>query len=64
MEIEEQRNDLNKGTKINHTYINSGEYIRKFDLISDSKELSRLLYKIAKKCWSTAQAPYTRTCTG
>lgn len=49
METEEQRSGRNKETQINHTYINSGGYKRKFDLISDNKELSRLLYKIAKE---------------
>ncbi len=49
MEIEEQRNGRNKETAINHTYINSGEYKRKFDLISNNKELSRILYRVAKE---------------
>lgn len=49
MEIEEQRYGRNKETVINHTYINSGEYKRKFDLISNNKELSRILYGAAKE---------------
>lgn len=48
-EIEEQRNGRNKDTAINHTYINSNEYRRKFDLISKDKKLNRLLYYIAKE---------------
>ncbi|MCM1387259.1 MAG: hypothetical protein NC231_08035 [Bacillus sp. (in: Bacteria)] len=49
MEIEEQRNGRNKATIINHDYINSGKYKRKFDLISNNKELSRILYRLAKE---------------
>lgn len=45
---EEQRFGRNKETIVNHAYINSGEYKRKFDFISNSKELSRILYKAAK----------------
>ena len=48
-EKEEQRLGRNKNTKINHTYINGGEYRRKFDMISDSNELNRLIYQLAKK---------------
>lgn len=47
-EIEEQRYGRNKDTIVNHSYINSGEYRRKFDNISDSAPLNRLLYGIAK----------------
>ena len=49
IESEEQRYGRNKETLVNRTYINSGEYKRKFDTISNSTELSRILYKIAKK---------------
>ena len=49
IENEEQRNGRNKDTLINHHYINSGKYKRKFDQISDVPQLSRLLYQIAKK---------------
>ena len=38
IEFEEQRPGRNKETTINHTYIDSGEYKRKFDLVSDNKE--------------------------
>lgn len=49
MEIEFQRKGRNKKTTINHSYINGAEYRRKFDVISDNKELNRLIYQIAKK---------------
>lgn len=48
-EIEEQRYGRNKQTTINHTYISSGSYRRKFDQISTSRELNRLLYQLSKK---------------
>lgn len=48
-EIEEQRRGRNKDTTIVHSYINSGQYRRKFDGISDNLELNRLLFKLAKK---------------
>ena len=48
-EIEEQRLGRNKQTAINHTYICSGKYRKKFDAISDNMELSRLLYNITKE---------------
>ncbi len=47
--LEEQRYGRDKTTLVNHTYINGGEYKRKFDLISNNKKLSRLLYQLAKK---------------
>ena len=34
---------------INHTYVNGGEYRKKFDLISENKELNRLLFQLSKK---------------
>lgn len=46
---EEQRNGNNKETKINRNYIESNEYRRKFDLITQSKDINRLLYQKAKK---------------
>lgn len=46
---EEQRYGRNKSTAIDHSYIDSGEYRNKFDSITDSKYLNKLLYKIAKK---------------
>jgi hypothetical protein len=47
-ETEEQRAGRNKETTINHTYISSGEYRKKFDSITENVELSRLLYQISK----------------
>ena len=49
LEHEEQRYGRNKETIVNHSYIESGEYRRKFDEISDNADLNRLLYQIAKK---------------
>lgn len=48
-EIEEQRPGRDKQTTINHTYINGGEYRKKYDNISDSPQLNRLLYQLGKK---------------
>lgn len=49
-EIEEQRLGRNKETAINHTYINGGEYRRKFDEIADNGvELSRMLFQLSKE---------------
>ena len=48
-ELEFQRYGRNKGTVINHTYINSGEYRKKFDKISNNDELNRTVYQLAKK---------------
>ena len=45
---EEQRYGRNKDTTINHAYISSGEYRKKFDKISDNKKLNKLLYQLAK----------------
>ena len=45
---EEQRYGRNKDTVINHAYICSGEYRKKFDQISDNKKLNKLLYQLAK----------------
>ena len=47
-EKEKQRNGRNKATLVDHSYINSGNYKKKFDHISSDKKLSRLLYKLAK----------------
>lgn len=48
-EKEEQRYGRNKNTLVNKVYLNKGEYRKKFDSISDSAELNRLLYRLAKK---------------
>ncbi len=44
-----QRSGRNKSASINHSYINSGEYKRKFDRITDNPKLNRLLYQLTKK---------------
>lgn len=49
MNLENQRYGRNKNTTINHLYINSGEYRRKFDKVTENKELSRLIYSKAKE---------------
>lgn len=47
--FEEQRYGRNKNALVNHIYINSGGYRKKFDLITDSKKINGLLYTLAKK---------------
>lgn len=49
VEKEEQRTGRNKKTAIDRAYIEGGEYRKKFDLLTESKELNRLLYKTAKE---------------
>ena len=46
---EEQRYGRNKATTISHSFINSGEYRKRFDNISKDKEINKLLYDLAKK---------------
>lgn len=46
---EMQRLGRNKQTLINRTFIESGEYRKKFDRISDSSELNKCIYRLAKK---------------
>lgn len=48
-EVEFQRTGRNKSTQVNNGYINGGEYRKNFDSLSDSKELNRLVYQLAKK---------------
>lgn len=48
-EVEEQRLGRNKQTTINNPYIHSGSYRRKFDKISTSIQLNRLLYRLSKQ---------------
>jgi hypothetical protein len=48
-EDEEQRYGRNKNTVVNHTYINSGSYRKKFDKISMSTDLNRLLFQLSKR---------------
>ena len=44
-----QRKGRNKDTQIDQSYIESGEFRKKFDLITDDKDINRLLYICAKK---------------
>jgi len=46
---EDQRYGRNKNTLVNKTYIESGEYRRKFDQISDNPEVNKAVYNAAKK---------------
>ncbi|MGN1157065.1 MAG: hypothetical protein ACI4TK_12885 [Agathobacter sp.] len=48
-EIEEQRKGRDKERQIDHSFINKGDYKRKFDNITNDIELSRLLYSLAKQ---------------
>lgn len=48
-EKEEQRYGRNKKTVINHAYIDSGDYRKKFDRITDNDKVNRTLYKVAKE---------------
>lgn len=47
--LEYQRYGRNKDTVINAAYINSGEYRRKFDRITNNKDINRILYLKAKE---------------
>ncbi|HBA97890.1 MAG TPA: hypothetical protein DCZ23_07270 [Lachnospiraceae bacterium] len=47
--LEYQRYGRNKATVINSTYINSGEYRRKFDKITHNDDINRILYLKAKE---------------
>ena len=49
MNAELQRKGRNKDTIINHAYIESGDYRKKFDYISGDKKLNRLIYDLSKK---------------
>ena len=48
-EDERQRYGRSRETAINHSYINSGDYRKKFDYISLSPKMNRLLYRLSKK---------------
>ena len=48
MALEYQRYGRNKTTLVNKTYIDGGEYRRKFDNISDNAEVDRAVYNSAK----------------
>ena len=47
--LEYQRYGRNKNTVVNRTYINSGEYRRKFDKITHNDDINRILYSKAKE---------------
>lgn len=47
--LEYQRYGRNKDTLINKTYIESGEYRRKFDKLTDNSNVNKTLYDCAKK---------------
>ena len=49
MSLEYQRYGRNKETLINNTYIESGEYRKKFDRITDNQKINRILYNKAKE---------------
>ncbi len=49
MALEFQRYGRNKDTSVNKTYINSGEYRRKFDNATDNPNVNKALYDCAKK---------------
>lgn len=46
--LENQRYGRNKETLINNTYIESGEYRRKYDNATDNPDVNRALYECAK----------------
>lgn len=47
--LEYQRYGRNKNTIVNKTYIESGEYRRKFDKLTDNSEINRKIYIKAKE---------------
>ncbi len=49
MTLEFQRYGRNKDTLVNKTYIESGEYRRKFDNITDDPRVNKALYNAAKE---------------
>lgn len=49
MALEDQRYGRNKETQVNKTYIESGEYRRKFDNATDNPKVNKTLYECAKK---------------
>ena len=49
MTLEYQRYGRNKNTSVNKTYVNSGEYRRKFDNATDNPAVNKVLYDCAKK---------------
>lgn len=49
MALEYQRYGRNKETIVNKSYIESGEYRRKFDNVTDNPEVNKALYDCAKE---------------
>lgn len=49
MSLEYQRYGRDRETLVNHTYISSGAYRKKFDCITNDKNVNRVLYMKAKK---------------
>ena len=49
MHLEKQRYGRNKQTLINSSYIDGGEYRRKFDRITDNEDINRIIYVKAKE---------------
>lgn len=49
MALEYQRYGRNKDTLVNKTYINSGEYRRKFDNLTENPDVNKAIYDSAKK---------------
>ena len=49
MAQEDQRYGRDKSTVVNKTYIESGEFRRKFDSIVDDPKIARILYSLAKE---------------
>lgn len=49
IEDEVQREGRNKDTIVDSTYVSGGEYRQKFDFITTSKEINRLVYQKAKE---------------
>lgn len=49
MTLENQRYGRNKSTAVNKTYIDSGEYRRKFDNITDNYKVNKTLYNVSKE---------------
>ena len=49
MAQEDQRYGRDKSTVVNKTYIESGEFRRKFDSVVDDPKIARILYPIAKE---------------
>lgn len=47
--LEFQRYGRNKSTLVNSTYISSGEYRNKFNKLTDSKDINRIIYSKAKE---------------